>query len=465
VQIKGFGHGSKLAKYLSAGMDSAFASVVKQLLNTGYPNIVYERAKMTMKSPGSNDGDYLLFPEEMFKGPVVLRMSAPPWMQHLQSQVNAQKDAFAKKLERLEEDPLEEFDRNEGESDADFNKRVIKEKREAVAKLDVEDKTAYMDNAIRNEKKTEKEAEDAWNKQVAKRSDPKNISSLMKKYAEYEFLRARYEQRSCTVSAMWNPYLVPGFPLVILDQRASGYDCIGYLTAVAHNFSARSDGASIGTQINTAFVRTLQEDARDKIMEPLSSVRKVFQNVKNATEFFKAIFYKKTDPGKPVVFQMDDVLETKNKRYQILGPTKAYEDAFENYGTAMNTVARPGCTLREYIEAYHGRDLDSLLADGTVQGENRSFYSVVKDSMPDKKTSGAIYWSRIYKLKQGAGSNPGSKVTNVNDDATSSPGTTGFAPVDSMHGDMAQTRYDWDTTLELYRAILLGKGIGSVPQE
>ena len=122
-------------------------------------------------------------------------------------------------------------------------------------------------------------------------------------------------------------------------------------------------------------------------------------------------------------------------------------------------------TTKEYIEAWHGSDLDTLLAEGKVQGEERSFYSVIKDPTPEASHGGARYWSRIYKLEQGAGSQPDAKVTNIQDDEDASPVVGGFTPVDDTHGAMPQTRYDWDTTLERYRSILYGEGIGSVPQE
>jgi hypothetical protein len=94
------------------------------------------------------------------------------------------------------------------------------------------------------------------------------------------------------------------------------------------------------------------------------------------------------------------------------------------------------------------------LGEGDVTGENRKFYSVTRDATPDKAYGGAVFWERIYKLKQGAGPNPGSKVTNVQDDEDESPTPEGFTPVDDTHGDMPQTRYDWDEVLEEYRKIL-----------
>lgn len=410
IKIKG-GHGSRLARQLAAGTNPLFASIVKDLVS-GYPGVVYKRAEKYVKAPGSNDDNYLIFPEEMFKGPVIKKISPPPWIRHVQKR--------AAGLVKSKLTDYEIFENEEGEVKA------------------------------------------------ATSSVSASVRALLRKYAEYEFFRSRYEQRNGGASGLWNPFITPGFPGVVLDQRASGFDCYGYITAVAQDYSRTRDSVFLSTKVGMAFMRTVQEEDRDQIREPISSIRKILQDETNAEEFYRSLFFRKEDPGKPVIFKRDDVLETKNERFQIIGPTNEWEAPFKDYATAMNRVARPACTLKEYIETYHSSDIDSLLADGTVQGEHRSFYSVIKDTTPDQAYGGAVYWARIYKLLQGAGPNPGSKVTNIGDDENESPvgtGTDGFRPVDAEHGGMPQTRYDWDEVLELYRSILYGEGIGAIPQE
>jgi hypothetical protein len=410
IKIRG-GHGSNLIRQLTSGTSRLFRSIVKQLLHAGYPSVVYKRSKAYEKAPGANDENFLIFPEEMFKGPIIKHMSPPPWMRQIQKRVSG-----------------------------------IRSKKEAKETLDERIARKISGNEL-------------------KVTTPESTQNLFQKYAEYEYFRARYEKRSGGASNLFQPFLVPGFPCVQFDQRASGFDTIGYLTSVTHTYSRAGGSPSISTRTGVAFIRTLQENVRDKIREPISSIREILQDKDNADLFYRSLLFRKDDVSKPVTFVQEDVVETKNKKYEVVGPTEQYAQAFEDYNTAMKLVARPTCTLKEYIEVYHGKDLETLIDEGIVLGENRTFYSVIKDPTPDKVYGGAVYWSRIYKLKQGAGPNPGAKVTNVQDDDDASPVIGGFTPVDDTHGDMPQTRYDWDTVLERYRSILYSEGIGSIPQE
>jgi len=469
------GHGSNLAKQLSAGTNSVFRSVVRQLLNTGYPSVVYKRAAAYEKAPGSNDENFLIFPEEMFKGPVIQRMAPPPWMQHLFKRISGKKkdktgeddnkfpemtkeDYIANGLKKAEAE-IEDYAKT-GEIDQ-FSEETNAAIQETIGDV-VIDPVALEEGKQLVLDRLETSAALKYDEEEL--TETSGIQSLLKKYAQYEFLRARYEKRGGGVSGHPNPYLTPGFPGVVLDQRASGFDCYGYVTNVTQSYSVVGTSAQWKTRADLAFMRTIQEDDRDKVREPISSVRKILQSKTNVTEFYKSLFFAKEEPNKPTAFIREDVLEDVDIKYRLVGPTAAFRDAFEHYDTAMRFVARPGCTLIEYIEAYHDATFTDLLAAGTIQGEHRSFYSASKDATPKAERGGAIYWSRIYKLKQGAGPNPGSKVTNIGTDANESP-VEEFTPVDNTHGDMSQTRYDWDTALELYRNLLYGTKGYAGPQE
>ncbi len=159
--------------------------------------------------------------------------------------------------------------------------------------------------------------------------------------------------------------------------------------------------------------------------------------------------------------QFDPQSETFKFGYDLkINPLPEYKPLFDSYASAMKYVSRPVCTLREYIETYHGRPMADLLADGTVRGEYRSFYSVTRDK---NKSEGAVFWGRIYKLIPGPGMDPGVNVSNMGPgpDYAAAAGNT-LEVVDRTAG-MAETRKDWDLILEEYRKIIRSEEGQSCP--
>ena len=140
-------------------------------------------------------------------------------------------------------------------------------------------------------------------------------------------------------------------------------------------------------------------------------------------------------------------------------PTPEFAPFFTNYDAAMAYIARPICTLEEYIQFRHGEArLEALEIpdnDGLVQVRspiNKFGYANVGEV-----SSSAVYYERIYKLRQGPALNV---VLSAPTDAQ-----TGFVPATTPGGlvqaytgtpqavaaTFVQTRNDWDSLLEEYR--------------
>jgi hypothetical protein len=140
-------------------------------------------------------------------------------------------------------------------------------------------------------------------------------------------------------------------------------------------------------------------------------------------------------------------------------PNEKYKTIFQSYGASMQFVARPGCTLKEYVEIWHGKKIEELKEAGTVKGEYRSFYSPAKDK---RNTGGAIFWARIYKLVPGPGSTPDAAATNMG--AAPDYATPGNWSMVGTPTGFPQTRLDWDKVLEAYRMIVRGEEGKIAPQ-
>lgn len=73
-----------MTSVLSAGANSDMKTLAQELNVTGYPEIVSKRMEMYIGDPKQNTRNFLLFPEEVYKGPVSKHMNAPPWLFALQ---------------------------------------------------------------------------------------------------------------------------------------------------------------------------------------------------------------------------------------------------------------------------------------------------------------------------------------------------------------------------------------------
>jgi hypothetical protein len=138
--------------------------------------------------------------------------------------------------------------------------------------------------------------------QAAATADSETVYEL---YAKFEFFRERYAKRTGSATVAWNPYVVPGFPAMIFDNRASSVDIVCYITTVQQMMS--HDGQR-STTLSFMYGRHLQEmlgllkddfDAQPKggasagaaPQEPVRDVRKIVQSFTQAEAFYRTLFY------------------------------------------------------------------------------------------------------------------------------------------------------------------------------
>jgi len=66
-------------------------------------------------------------------------------------------------------------------------------------------------------------------------NDPQNKVAEL---ADYELARQQFETEAVSMVMVFNPYLVPGFPILIMDKPESGMHVYGYVSAITHTISA-----------------------------------------------------------------------------------------------------------------------------------------------------------------------------------------------------------------------------------
>jgi hypothetical protein len=315
------------------------------------------------------------------------------------------------------------------------------------------------------------------------------LGDLFKLYAKYEYFRSRFEMRSATATLAFNPYIVPGFSAVILDNVVSGFHSIGYVNSVSHNFAAQGE---IQTTVVLSYVRTMPEyiklivtGANDQDLaselnayfdvgpaEVIGEVANVFQLYTVAEDFYQKVFYPEVSKGTPVVFDVNEFLlmedidgnpvtatldtaENDNSWTPDKGlytrPTKDFESYFTSYDAAMTFVSRPVATLQQTIELRHGKKLSDILKDkkGEVQGPLDSFTD-------DRKT--ARFYSRIYNLVQ-----PGPVIDAAAIQAITNTGSADGVAVEgawqiiAADHNIPESRRNWDQVLIKYRNAVRGR--------
>jgi hypothetical protein len=243
--------------------------LITNVLARGYPPPVDRiyRDRVLGQNASLTGKNLLIYPEEFFKGPVTTRVQAPSWFMHYANIVNAQ---------------------GHGASAPD-----------------------------------------------AKSVGPANGKSLTDQdvyllYAQYEYFRQRYAQRTGAVQCAFNPYVVPGFPMVAFDDFQSRLHTVGYLMKA--NQTITSEG--LNTTLQMSYARTIYEfleDIANEIdnpalasrkglataaapPEPIPEIRDIVQHEYKCDQFYQALFHQRQDKDtatkkkKPAVFRARDIL-------------------------------------------------------------------------------------------------------------------------------------------------------------
>lgn len=82
-----------------------------------------------------------------------------------------------------------------------------------------------------------------------------SLYEIYRKYAAFEYWRLRGEQRAGALTMIFNPFVVPGFPIFVFDAAATGQHFFAYVTDVRHELSPFGRL----TQINFTHVVLLSE--------------------------------------------------------------------------------------------------------------------------------------------------------------------------------------------------------------
>lgn len=320
--------------------------VADDLLRTGYPFEIDRRFKAAAGRFKNNVSthDVLLWPDEYFRGVVMNREVAPGWLRYLANN-----------------DDLRNAHQNEVENGV------------AGRPSNLEDlSTAAQELYTRPDG-----------------SEITTVERLFMIYAKYKFFLEKYSRRSGQISMQFNPYIVPGMPLLLLDHTGTRAHMMGLVSAVSWSMGPGGFSTNVSFSMgrmcdeNESLLRKdwLKEDpelgtALPYLVgpdDPVYTVAENFQTYEGADLVYGSLFFpgvEKETYAAPYQFFLDrEVGVDQSEAIALDGssvPTnqwplkikEEFKDIASSYTEAMKYIARPVISIDEYIHFIDGIDLD-----------------------------------------------------------------------------------------------------------
>ncbi len=155
------------------------------------------------------------------------------------------------------------------------------------------------------------------------------FNELKQRMLAHMFDLKKYEQRNISVSSVFNPFIVPGYPGVVFDSwqnDGSKFAFAGHVVSITHQLTK----SSADTGVTMSFCRTLDEAVNNPLEHGVPEIKAVNSSKSEMDEIYGS------------------VLGCKATEYKSLngGYAKAHGDPTEAYDTNSRGI----CTLDEYLK-------------------------------------------------------------------------------------------------------------------
>jgi len=219
----------------------------------GYPSVAAGFAQNAASS-GSGDLEFLIFPEEYFRGPAPRISNFHPSYMGIQDFANTARFSAAS---------------TEGASPS------------TVHDADPESLNLAISAA-------EKMAGDGY-----------KAYGLYFLLAQKEYFEAKARTHTASVNSIFNPYVIVGMPCAVLSGDTSGAQQYGYIHQIAHTIN---NGGMASTQVTITHVRSIKKDLVKVVadrgatditpQDPVREIRDLLQNSSSAEEYYRNLLKK-----------------------------------------------------------------------------------------------------------------------------------------------------------------------------
>jgi hypothetical protein len=216
------------------------------------------------------------------------------------------------------------------------------------------DTTIYDDGTSEDTRNTAKDALDPYSPQ----SNILPFQRLLFATADYEFTKAVVSSRMGTLEALFNPYIIPGYPMEVLDDSPNAPCFHAMCSSVTHTFTSRS----IGTTIGMVAVCTYAEMS-NYYMQPIHPWLQTALNIVNTSPGPSGL---SSTQGNGYAVIPDDI--NVNSTILFNDAAKATADNFYHSTLGVNSVA-----IDDLYDFQYGRVIPVQRSQGIiVQGSSAS---------------------------------------------------------------------------------------------
>lgn len=197
---------------------------------------------------------------------------------------------------------------------------------------------------------------------------------------DYEFGRAFAGARSGTVDALFNPYIIPGYPVDIVDDSPNHPSFHGMCTSVTHTITSRSIGTSVGVTAAVTYA-----ELSNYYLPPVHPFIQMALNMVNGDVDQAAVMSGSPGDTRPfkntvsTLIQNPKAKETADKFYQqVLGVGAVAPDDLIHFqsGRAYPLVKESGL-LRPSLSNVQISTPNLTYAASTTGRESNDYYSSV----------------------------------------------------------------------------------------
>ena len=305
-----------------------------------------------------NYQNLLIYPEEFFKGPVLQNVTMPGWYKFIKE--SAGQYEAKTKLNSQNRD----LQNAQGQDEKAFE----------TDDADTKPRSSQIENADTN---------------------VRDNTDIYTRYTRMKYYEARYAPRQGSIQMAFNPYIIPGYNFVNFDKGVAQIHLMGHVRNVSHTISATG---GMSTVVQYVYGRTLQENYEGAIQEALDTIESfdadpnqspfdrfyamsplfptqtmanTLQEETEAESYFQRLYYQGAASRK-YIYKFSDYFKT-TQLQGISIPTSVaipadtssgYEvrldfrddvgDFLTKYDVAMRRIARPVCTLDQYVRFING---------------------------------------------------------------------------------------------------------------
>lgn len=403
----------------------------------GYPDQVdRELAKRTGGLKGSDGNplvsgkNFLVWPEEFYKGPVSHQADPPKWLLYLKEEFEASQTVdqqlAQKALDKIEQYSIDIWAEAQaqaykevgdspeisGETSYPTPEAAIKAEEERVEKVNAKllekllDTESVMIQTLKEQgiitgditsvTQLKEKLSARANENIAK------LQVMMRMLARYEYHRMRSSMRRGSVAMAFNPYIVPGFPAMIFDYFQNGQHFVGYVVGVKHELSSRGwqtvaqfvHGQTIDEFVNEVFDARVGNNP-DGVIEnisagpptPVPDLRRVLQHVDKAEEYFNQLFHQGIEKyGGKIKSAAFDF--TKAIKFVVPG-TPGKKDSYYTFDSVMDKNARELQAKRLAAKKADDKKVEAILKERMKEIQANIELTAAATGAAASSTSGA----------------------------------------------------------------------------